>query len=264
MYTYLSSELSVFRGCHYARNKYFRPILWQTFTCVLIAFLSSYAYGTETNRQSTPKSRSSQPISGKYNCTGGGRLKSNVSRKFLDQAIIDALAILQDCEPCRKMFLGYEDPIDLLKWLDEDGRIVMSPEYPIGFNPRTSEVETEPFDSDTAGITINLTGGRLGAMQDPCIYINPAQFIALDIPAERFGLYKVGRAEARAIGIIHELGHVAGCIPYDGIYVDKTGQKSVENTDCIRKNCVPCNTFDPCTGVLQQPTRQRSRRRRND
>jgi hypothetical protein len=159
------------------------------------------------------------------------------------------------------MFSGYKDPIRLLEWLEASGRIVLSPKYPYDLDPRTPGIDELEFNSEMAAVTVNFMGPRPGPMQEPCVYINSNQFVAKDIPVNpEFGLYTLSPADARAIIIIHELGHAAGCFQPD--WLDSTGEKSVQNTDCVRKNCVPCKVFEFCGDALQQPADQPRQRKK--
>ena len=261
MHTYFFTELSVFRGSHHARPRFFRQFLWLLFTSMFIGHMlppfSPTAHSAQTQRTPPPQRQSTgttrQSSSPKYPCSGQLLRDTKVETRYIEQAIKDAIDILKKCEQCWKLF-DSEDPnyaINLLMGLVRDQVIVISEESPFDFtfsSDRNLKVIKSEKLLGAAG-TLDLRGPVAGKMVRPCIYIHPRRFLVTGQRAEGYGLYGLEPPEQRAVAILHELGHVAGVIQSDeGLTKDGT-DKSVANTDCIRKNCISGIIMRPCPGV---------------
>ncbi len=260
MHTYFFTELSVFRGSHHARHRFFRQILWLVFTSMFIGHMlppfGPTPHSAQTQRTPPPQRQSTgttrQSSSPKYPCSGQLLRDTKVETRYIEQAIKDAIDILKNCQQCWKLF-DSEDPnyaINLLMELQRDQVIVISEESPLRFI-FSSDRYLKVFESAKlvgGAATVDLAGARTGQMKRPCIYIHPKRFLVTGQKAEAYGLFGLEAPEQRAVAILHELAHVAGIIqPDEGL--NKEGKsKSVENTDCIRLNCKSCSTLRPCPG----------------
>lgn len=280
MHNYLSAVLSVFRGRHHARQVFIRQILWLLLACLLIGhvlpgFRSTpiqrppSEHGLPNQSRPTKKENASTPVLPRYDCSGGLRQDSKAGQEYIEQAINDALDILKRCKYCRQMFdsEGSDYAIELLERLRQDKVIIISAKAPtrwiLSHDHKTLKViETENLN-ESAAVVVDLARSRTGEMKKPCMYINPAGFIVTGARAENFGLYRVPPHVQRAVAILHELGHIAGVLQYDGqAKEDPLGnRKSVENTDCVRANCISCKAFRPCPNAPEPLKQQRSKRK---
>lgn len=280
MHNYLSSVLSVFRGRHHARQVFIRQILWLLLACLLIGHMLPGFRSTPIQRppsqhrlpnqsQPTKKEKVSSPVLPRYDCSGGLQQNSKAGQEYIEQAVKDALDILKRCKHCRQIFdsEGSDYPIELLERLRQDKVIIISAESPtiwrLSHDHKTLKVIESEKLKESAAVVVDLAGSRAGEMKKPCMYINPMGFIVTGQRAENFGLYGLPPHVQRAVAIIHELGHIAGVIQYDGQErEDPLGnRKSVENTNCVRANCISCKAFQPCPNAPEPLKQQRSKRK---
>jgi hypothetical protein len=197
-----------------------------------------------------------------YDCTGGKKLGTVVLPLHIIEAIELAEKTLIKCANCRKVFDGKPDPLVFLRRLVKNKAIVMATKIPLPFQPVTGKfTASEEIDPDTAAAPIDMLGKAVEYPR-PCLFINAtkASFMAVDRPPEGYGLYGLELVQARAVAIIHELGHFTNAIQLDGM--SKSGRrKSVANTDCIRRNCMPCaSTYTDCPGVPKRHSHAQSKR----
>lgn len=199
-----------------------------------------------------------------WDCSVGGRVsKINSSEKGVEQGISEALKMLENCPSCREFF-GDDDPIMLLKQLVRIKAIVVSDFVPKNFTPtgpngawRIGEIWQLWKITSAVAVTVDISppnGMARARMVKPCIYVNPSSMLVTD--GESYG---DALAQVRGIVILHELAHVAGVIPVDGL--SKRGTKrGSENTLCVMRNCLPCaNKSSPC---LKDPKSRSPRNRR--
>jgi hypothetical protein len=280
MRTYLSTGLSVCRGRHHARQVFVRQILWLVSTCLLIGhippgfrFAPAYSAPAERRLSSQPqptiKEKSTPSVSPKYDCSGGLQQYSETGQAYIERAIDDALDILKRCALCSRIF-DSEDPnyaIELLERLRRDKVIIISAEAPTRWalspdRKKLKVISSERLDEAAAAV-IDLAGPRDGEMKRPCIYVNPTGFIVTGRPAEKFALYGLKPHVQRAVAMLHELGHVAGVIQYDGEETKEPQDngKSAANTNCIRWNCISCKVYQPCPGAPEPLKLRRPKRR---
>lgn len=274
MHTYFSSGLSVFRGHHHARPRLFRRIIWLALI-LLVSHVSANLQAQAVDSEAKPKLVIPQKPLGtdnatattkpRYDCSGGLQVASEVGRAYIEQAIDDALNILKTCEPCHQMF-DSEDPnyaIELLKRLRQDNAIIISEATPRRFllSPDRQKLTVDEREElKTAGAVLDLLGSRTGEMKLPCLYLNPKAFIVTGRPAENYGLYGLDPRTQRAVAILHELGHIARVIQPDGGDPAGKSDKSVANTDCIRRNCISCEPLRLCPGMPERPKKRRRNR----
>jgi hypothetical protein len=191
-----------------------------------------------------------------------------ISRKAYDnasveQGIREARKLLQNCPTCRDVF-GQVDPIRLLDRLNSLHAIFMSRQVLRNYEHTQAgalivELRFQPkpdAHAVTQDISIkSLLEGRMLLslpLRKPCIYVNPESDLFSAEPRANYG----NLAQMRGIMILHELGHVAGSLPFDGGSQDLP--KSKQNTACVMKNCLPCGErVMPCL-----ETSGNSRRRR--
>lgn len=228
--------------------------------------------------QSVTASAGGRPAHGRrYDCTLGGELPRDESgNKWVKEGIGEAKKILRDCRACRQ-FYGSDDPLDRLEELEDMKAIFVServpngeraPEPPWGF---TKFISFQEMEVKLVAAIIELDPFKTsGEFVKPCIYVNPAAFLAADLPVEGGGYDGLPPAQARGLAILHELAHAMDVIPSDGVIVQTETRKgrrvikrsrrredrSVENTKCIRNNCLPC--AEQCMRCLVKPPRHPS------
>jgi hypothetical protein len=141
--------------------------------------------------------------------------------------------------------------IDLLARMKRDNAIIVSAALPARFRlskdkKKLTIIHSEKLNT-TPAVTIDLAGNRSGEMLLPCIYVNIDGFVAKERQADNYALYPLDRKIQRAVGLLHELAHAAGVIQFDG-QVSENGNydESAANTDCVRRNCILCSTFEVC------------------
>lgn len=230
--------------------------------CLFIACLAPSFRSSEQPDRAVPQKKDLTTTrkarkSPAYDCLGKIDSWSMEDHKLIEQALDDAQKLLETCQSCRQMFS--DDPnyaINLLKRLRRDKVIVITKEAPVNDfklsadGKRLTVKQTEQLNDAGAG-TQDVAGNGVKVpfkeMIKPCIYINLNGYIATGKPAENYALYRLPPHLQRALGILHELGHVAGAIADDG-QTDALRNESVASTDCIRRNCVSCQVFE-CPGM---------------
>ena len=269
MRTRLFACVTVLRGDHHARQLFIRRFIGLVAVFVVSAtvlpIVRSSTSQSRPNRgqaakQTPPASnKPGSPGGPKYDCVGSltEHQISDKERQHIEKAIDDALDMLRTSEPCRRMF-SEKDPnyaIELLKRLRKDRVFVVSEDTPLTWrlsdDRQKLAIITRSSLADAGAGVVDLLGARSGEMLVPCIYINPKQFLVTGKPAENFALYGLEPSVQRAVAILHELGHVAGVLQFDG--TPELRDKSAKNTDCIRKNCISCKQFDHCLGQSKGP-----------
>ncbi|HXQ72426.1 MAG TPA: hypothetical protein VN844_18160 [Pyrinomonadaceae bacterium] len=222
-------------------------------TCLFIASLAPSFQSSEQPRK--------PPVKSAYDCAGKIRYSPIEGHWRIEQAIDDALKLLEKCESCRRMFSS--DPqyaIDLLKRMRQDKVIIVSEAAPVLFKLSRDGKRLKVYESQTLGeagaVTQDVADPKLkspsGPMVYPCIYINPNEFIATDKPPVNSALYGLPPRTQRAVGILHELAHVARVIADDGQETEALRDISVASTNCVRRNCVTCEVFE-CPGAPKPP-----------
>jgi hypothetical protein len=210
----------------------------------------------------------------KWDCTDGGIVRPKSRAKGIDEGIDEALRMLRNCESCRALF-NREDPIKLLKRLDEMGAIFESNQAPMwvnkpGFRSWVGSIGKITYEFAWA-ITIDVSGERpklTYPMIKPCIYVNPAGGLV----REPQGYTKEDLARERGLLIIHELAHAAGMIPHDGkdpkegITAEISLKLSIKNQQCIKNHCSPClsgawKTLCYDKSLTKPPSRRRRKSR---
>jgi hypothetical protein len=174
-----------------------------------------------------------------WDCTGKGEWGTTILPPHIIDAINLAEKTLRDCGSCRVIY-GDADPLELLDTLVKKKAIVMATRIPIIRKTiRRSKPKSDPIDPRYAAQILDLTGRNVDYPR-PCVFINATSksFMAANVPPENYGLYGLSLLEARAVVILHELGHYANAIQDDSL--DPEGRISFANTDCIRLNCMPC------------------------
>lgn len=277
MRTTLPTELSALKSCQHLVGTLIRRVVWLTLIHLIVAAISHGPQFTTYNTSQvepklTPRSRVSlgsivaPTISRRYDCSGGLEVDFPSGRALVDQAIDDALEWLEKCEPCRRMF-NSEDPTygaALLRRLKRNKVFVISEKIPRRWilssdDKKLTVLEAEEFGSAGAKVQ-DLFGPTQGEMRKPCIYVNRRAFIATGDVAENFALYKLPPPVQRATAILHELGHVAGILQYDGDDEKEPENKkrSGQNTNCIRLNCISCKSATCPNAPVQRTKRRRS------
>lgn len=195
------------------------------------------------------------PISkSNWNCNVGGIPAGKYSNKAVDAAIEEALKILETCKSCRDIF-GSTDPIALLKRLKAMSAIFVTDRLPDrprkaknpfgGYVPASMPWPKE-IPQPVATVDSQLEKGR---PRKPCIYVNFTGMLAdREVPEYDD---KDMLAQVRAELILHELGHCAKAIPSDSPKTKKGTAQSLENTNCIIRNCRVCGTYSPCRPLPQ-------------
>lgn len=271
MHTHLSLESCVSCGGTHNRHNCLDWLAWLIAVGILVAALFSTFQLPVVSKQSPhhvfaqkhKRNNRETSVSPKYDCSGGLPHSSIDGNLFVEEAIDEALDILTKCESCRRMF-GTKDPdyaIKLLKRLRRDKVILISESAPTVFKLSPNGKRLKVYESeglkDAAAVSLDVGKRRGKEMENPCVYINPKEFIATGGRAENYALYRLNPITQRALAIIHELGHVAGILSQDGGQTEELRKKSVANTDCIRQNCISCKRFYPCL----DPTRNSARTR---
>jgi hypothetical protein len=201
----------------------------------------------------------------RYDCTKGGKLGTIKLPPYIHEAIQRAKEILRNCKACREVFAnGIADPITKLNELEKDKAFVMAKKVPTAVNPNTGMImDYSDIPSWHAAQTISLRGQEHPTVMT-CIYINAtATFMSDDAANRNIKPYNLPLIDARAVIILHELGHVTDAIQLDTIHprateaeIRESERKSIENTECILKNCDPCALgLTPCPGA---PRRRRT------
>ncbi|HET6980081.1 MAG TPA: hypothetical protein VFI24_27355 [Pyrinomonadaceae bacterium] len=182
---------------------------------------------------------------------------AKVDSRYVDQAIDDALEILKTCESCRQLFNSEDSnyAIRLLARLKHNKVFVISEKTPLRWvvssDRKLKTIKTSNLKG-AAGV-VDLAAPRArGEMIRPCIYLHPKKFIVTGEPAEYYALYGLKPAVQRAVAILHELGHVAGILQYDGDSSKEERNKSVANTNCVRVNCISRIVLRPCPGAPER------------
>lgn len=256
--------------------------MWLVVTAgAFILFLCGSGTFSQTVRsKSTPRTGAADIFTRaeQWDCSGKDKsAKGKIERGRFDQngvkhdergvkeGVDEARKILTSCPSCKQFLsgLGREDPIALLNKLVRIKAILVTSIVPQGFKTeypgrpyRIMVVAPLKVSSEVAAITKDLLPiHRRTGMTEPCIYVNPIGILVHDDP--RYGPSKgLTLAHARAIIILHELGHMTGALPKDGGDLKKSDYNNV----CVMKNCVPCGTHvTPCPGPAQLSPRPRSR-----
>ncbi|HSD45817.1 MAG TPA: hypothetical protein VLB87_04310 [Pyrinomonadaceae bacterium] len=192
----------------------------------------------------------------KYDCVGNLPSSPIAGNENVEQAIDDALELLNTCATCRRMF--GKDPnyaSKLLKKLRREGVIVISEFVPVRSRLSTDGKHLKVYASlqlkDAAAVR-DLVDSKSRAMVKPCIYINPNEFIVTGKRAENYAMYGLRPPLQRAVAILHELGHVTGALGEDGEDTAQMRKRSTANTSCVRENCVSCKIY-PCPVFPKRP-----------
>jgi hypothetical protein len=193
----------------------------------------------------------------KWDCTVGGIPGAKYSNQAVEDAIEEALKVLETCTSCKDIFRKTDiDPIDLLKRLRAMSAIFVTdklPDTPIQlskpFGPFVHTSKPWPKEIPQPAATVD-SQIELGGRRKPCIYLNYTGMLA-NRPVPEYGELLL---RARAEVIIHELAHCAKAIPSDGPETSAGVDQSKENTDCVKRNCRICDAntvHSPC--ILRLP-----------
>lgn len=194
-----------------------------------------------------------------YDCSAGGRIgKGEFSQAGLEEGINEALVVLNKCTSCKK-FYGSVDPKELLERLVATKKIIVTKMLPrtlIRNSPkgkwRIDELKSWRKTNVAAAVNLSPKLPK-GVWNKPCIYVNPSQFLVVDVGFEYSDTKGLSRKQARALALLHELAHIANVIPRD----DHQGNdevsswKSSQNTLCVRQNCFEC--LEPPTTCIHPP-----------
>lgn len=204
--------------------------------------------------------RPTPPTRPRYDCSGGLQKHSKEAEAYIEEAENEALRILRSCPSCRRLFDPKDDDyaIELLEGLRRDQAIILSTSVPkksqLNKDGTLKVEKPEKFNDTTGAETIDLFGKTpVGQpMKLPCIYVNANAFMATGRPAEKYGLYGLTPPIQRAAALLHELAHAAGILQSDGkASKDGNNDKSGDNTNCIRQNCISCSAFAVCPNGFQ-------------
>lgn len=234
------------KACDKCVNYYAEAIKLAAFATSL--FLSAYpahrTYSVIVRRPPTTERRMAISVAvTDYDCSAGGRIGGKkFSKEGMEEGISAALEMLETCPACRK-FYGATDPVKLLMALVKKGKLVVSDRYPAYLqrdnrsSPWRVGKKLKRFNKHTVAVTTEFAPEWRGHKYlKPCIYINASRYLGKD--SEEFASRLTLRQE-RALAILHELAHVVGVIPSDGVG-KLSAWKSAQNQLCVIRNCSPC------------------------
>jgi hypothetical protein len=188
------------------------------------------------------------------------------------EGIDEAIKLLKTCRACRKFF-GEVNPVSQLKKLRKRRAIIVSNNYHTGYEQAGVDSfvlrEIGVMNSSMTAAIIDLAPNKKKRGHgSPCIYVNPSRFLvdpasfASETKSSPF--YGLTLPQARALAILHELAHIAGVIPPDGILKDGNYEPDIEiseaSTRCVRANCLPC--ADHSQACAEHPASLSSQRHR--